>query len=66
MSGFIDQFDILPKNLNPMLRGVVYVLIIVHLLVLIGWLVYACPTMFKTNNELSKERLDKLNKEKLT
>jgi cell division protein FtsL len=49
-----------------MLRGVVYVLIIVHLLVLIGWLVYACPTMFKTNNELSKERLDKLNKEKLT
>lgn len=64
MSWVLESMDFLPKNLNPLLRTVVYVLILAHLLILVGWMVYTCPTMFKSNSELSRERMQKLNKEK--
>lgn len=62
----MSPFDFLPQSLNPMLRAFVYVLLLAHLLVLVLWMVYTCPTMFKSNDDSLRDRMQKAMKEKST
>lgn len=65
MSGSIfGSLDFLPQNINPLLRTFIYVMLLAHLLVLILWMVYTCPTMFKQNPNNIRNRVEKAMKEK--
>jgi hypothetical protein len=44
----LQSYDFL-TGVNPALKTFVYILILVHLLAVSAWCVYACPGMFKKN-----------------
>lgn len=48
----LQNFDFL-TGVNPTLKIFVYVLILVHILAVSAWCVYACPSMFKTSESFS-------------
>jgi|JI6StandDraft_1071083.scaffolds.fasta_scaffold11061_5 hypothetical protein len=66
LSALLSPFDFLPQSLNPILRAFVYIMLLVHLLVLVVWMAYTCPTMFKSNDENLRDRMQKAMKEKST
>lgn len=50
-------------NVNPTVKVLVYVLIIVHLLAVGAWCVVACPSMFK-KTETFQDKIEQALKEK--
>ena len=50
-------------GVNPMVKTLVYVLILVHLLAVGCWCAIACPTMFKKSESFS-DKVEKALKEK--
>lgn len=50
-------------GVNPTLKLVVYILILVHLLAVGTWCVLACPSMFK-KNETFADKVEKAIREK--
>ena len=61
----LNTFDFL-AGVNPTLKVVVYVLILVHLLAVGAWCVLACPSMLKKSDSFADkvERVLKENKQK--
>lgn len=61
----LGQFDFL-TGVNPTLKVVVYVLILVHILAVSIWCGLACPQMFKQSDSFSDKVERALKKEKNT
>lgn len=59
---FLSTFDFL-GSVNPTLKVVVYILILVHLLAVTAWCVLACPSMFKKSDSFA-DKVEKAYKEK--
>lgn len=59
---YLDSLDFM-YGVNPTLKLVVYILILVHLLAVGAWCVLACPTMFKTNDSF-QDKVQRAMKEK--
>ena len=57
----LAQFDFM-SGVNPTIKTVVYVLILIHLAAVAFWCVLACPSMFKESNTFS-DRVEKALKE---
>lgn len=64
LSTLLSPFDFLPQSLNPLLRAFVYIMLLLHLLALVLWMAYTCPTMFKSNDESLRDRIQQAAKQK--
>jgi hypothetical protein len=42
----LESFDFLPGDFNPMLKIIVYVLILIHVCAFAFWCMLACPSIF--------------------
>jgi hypothetical protein len=60
---YLQSLDFL-TGVNPTLKVLVYVLILVHILAVSAWCVIACPSMFKKSDSFSDKVREALNKEK--
>ena len=43
--GMLGYFDFLPSDFNPLLKGFIYIMILLHILALVIWCVLACPSI---------------------
>ena len=48
----LEQFDFM-SGVNPTIKTVVYILILIHIAAVVFWCALACPSMFKQSNSFS-------------
>jgi hypothetical protein len=60
---YLESLDFL-TGVNPTLKVLVYVLILVHILAVAAWCAIACPSMFKKSDSFSDRVERALAKEK--
>lgn len=58
----LQSYDFL-TGVNPTIKTLVYLLILIHLLAVTAWCVYACPKMFAKTESFS-DKVEKALKEK--
>lgn len=58
----LKAFDFMGDGVNPTIKMVVYILILIHLAAVLFWCAVACPSMFKKSDTFS-DRVEKAFKE---
>ena len=54
-----SSFDFLPGDFNPMLKIVVYVLILIHVFAFAFWCMLACPSIF-SKKDTFQDQVDRM------